>query len=98
MSEASDNEDDTLEENYYSILNVSKVGSGSLRIGSQFDLGVLGSLAPFGRTSRFHRLNKYCIISVFKDASKEEINAAFRQLSRLYHPDRHADPKRKKKV
>jgi len=54
MSEASDNEDDTLEENYYSILNVSK------------------------------------------DASKEEINAAFRQLSRLYHPDRHADPKKEK--
>ena len=53
MSEASDNEDDTLEENYYSILNVSKVGSGSLRIGTQFDLGVLRSLAPFGRTSIF---------------------------------------------
>jgi len=53
---SSENEDDTLEENYYSILNVGK------------------------------------------DATKEEINAAFRQLSRLYHPDRHTDPKRKKKA
>jgi len=58
MSDGSgaESEDDTLEENYYSILNVGK------------------------------------------NATKEEINAAFRQLSRLYHPDRHTDPKRKKKA
>lgn len=42
--------------------------------------------------------NYYAILNVRKDASKEEINAAFRQLSRLYHPDRHTDPKRKKKA
>jgi len=42
--------------------------------------------------------NYYSILNVRKEASKEEINAAFRQLSRLYHPDRHADPKQKKKA
>jgi DnaJ-class molecular chaperone len=42
--------------------------------------------------------NYYSILNVRKEAPKEEINAAFRQLSRLYHPDRHADPKQKKKV
>ena len=31
-------------------------------------------------------------------ATDEEINNAYRRLSRLYHPDKHMDPSRKKEA
>ncbi|KAK7082714.1 DnaJ (Hsp40), subfamily C, member 11 [Halocaridina rubra] len=37
----------------------------------------------------------YTFLNIPRDASSEEINNAYRRLSRLYHPDKHTDPDRK---
>lgn len=38
----------------------------------------------------------YAFLNVPRDASPEEINNAYRRLSRIYHPDKHLDPAAKK--
>ncbi|XP_012943726.1 dnaJ homolog subfamily C member 11 [Aplysia californica] len=40
----------------------------------------------------------YALLNVARDASLEEINNAFRHLSKIYHPDKHVNPDRKKKA
>ncbi|KAK3104741.1 hypothetical protein FSP39_009031 [Pinctada imbricata] len=40
----------------------------------------------------------YTLLNVSRKASKEEITSAFRRLSRIYHPDKHQDPLKKKKA
>lgn len=40
----------------------------------------------------------YSFLNVPKDASREEINNAYRRLSRMYHPDKHLDPALKAKA
>ncbi|RUS83731.1 hypothetical protein EGW08_008482 [Elysia chlorotica] len=40
----------------------------------------------------------YALLNVGKDASIEEINNAFRHLSKIYHPDKHVDPIKKRKA
>ncbi|KAK9686110.1 DnaJ domain [Popillia japonica] len=40
----------------------------------------------------------YTALNVPKNATKEEINNSYRRLSRLYHPDKHVDPKQKEKA
>ncbi|XP_074654663.1 dnaJ homolog subfamily C member 11-like [Tubulanus polymorphus] len=40
----------------------------------------------------------YGCLGIFKEASTEEINNAFRRLSRMYHPDKHIEPDRKQKA
>ncbi|XP_067005010.1 dnaJ homolog subfamily C member 11 isoform X3 [Anabrus simplex] len=37
----------------------------------------------------------YAFLNVSRNATNEEINNAYRRLSRLYHPDKHVDPVRK---
>ncbi|KAL8587316.1 hypothetical protein ACOMHN_045563 [Nucella lapillus] len=38
----------------------------------------------------------YALLNVGKEASTEEINYAFRRLSKIYHPDKHQEPGKKK--
>ncbi|KAK7093992.1 dnaJ homolog subfamily C member 11-like isoform X2 [Littorina saxatilis] len=38
----------------------------------------------------------YALLNVGKEATTEEINYAFRRLSKIYHPDKHLDPSKKK--
>ncbi|BFZ23520.1 hypothetical protein BsWGS_26560 [Bradybaena similaris] len=40
----------------------------------------------------------YALLNVDRKASIEEINNAFRHLSKIYHPDKHVDPNKKKKA
>ncbi|KAJ8970872.1 hypothetical protein NQ314_000997, partial [Rhamnusium bicolor] len=40
----------------------------------------------------------YSFLNVPKEASREEINNAYRRLSRMYHPDKHVDPALKAKA
>ncbi|XP_022905973.1 dnaJ homolog subfamily C member 11 isoform X2 [Onthophagus taurus] len=40
----------------------------------------------------------YTTLNISKDATKEEINNSYRRLSRLYHPDKHVEPKQKEKA
>ncbi|CAH1183672.1 unnamed protein product [Phaedon cochleariae] len=40
----------------------------------------------------------YSFLNIPKEASKEEINNAYRRLSRIYHPDKHMDPSLKAKA
>lgn len=40
----------------------------------------------------------YSFLNIPKEASKEEINNAYRRLSRIYHPDKHLDPTLKSKA
>ncbi|KAH1023748.1 hypothetical protein HUJ05_003353 [Dendroctonus ponderosae] len=40
----------------------------------------------------------YSFLNVPKEASREEINNAYRRLSRMYHPDKHLDPGLKSKA
>ncbi|RZC31973.1 dnaJ -like subfamily C member 11 [Asbolus verrucosus] len=40
----------------------------------------------------------YSFLNVSKDATKEEINGAYRRLSRMYHPDKHVDQELKSKA
>ncbi|XP_966551.1 dnaJ homolog subfamily C member 11 isoform X2 [Tribolium castaneum] len=40
----------------------------------------------------------YSFLNVPKEATKEEINNAYRRLSRMYHPDKHVDPELKTKA
>ncbi|PSN53871.1 hypothetical protein C0J52_02423 [Blattella germanica] len=40
----------------------------------------------------------YTFLNISRDASNEEINNAYRRLSRLYHPDKHVDPLQKKEA
>ncbi|XP_059141903.1 dnaJ homolog subfamily C member 11-like [Physella acuta] len=40
----------------------------------------------------------YALLNVDKKASVDEINNAFRHLSKIYHPDKHVDPVKKKKA
>ena len=40
----------------------------------------------------------YNFLNLPRNASDEEINAAYKKLSRLYHPDKHLDPDNKKKA
>ncbi|KAH9504378.1 DnaJ (Hsp40), sub C, member 11 [Bulinus truncatus] len=40
----------------------------------------------------------YALLNVDRKASIEEINNAFRHLSKIYHPDKHVDPVKKKKA
>ncbi|XP_065219886.1 dnaJ homolog subfamily C member 11 [Planococcus citri] len=42
--------------------------------------------------------NYYACLNISKDASQDEINAAYRRLSRMYHPDKHVDADLKKKA
>ncbi|XP_042863915.1 dnaJ homolog subfamily C member 11-like isoform X2 [Penaeus japonicus] len=37
----------------------------------------------------------YTFLNISRTATEEEINNAYRRLSRLYHPDKHTDPSRK---
>ncbi|XP_037564428.2 dnaJ homolog subfamily C member 11-like [Dermacentor silvarum] len=38
----------------------------------------------------------YTFLNIGKDATTEEITNAYRRLSKIYHPDKHADPLRKR--
>lgn len=40
----------------------------------------------------------YTFLNIRKEASNDEINNAYRRLSRLYHPDKHSDPILKKQA
>lgn len=40
----------------------------------------------------------YTFLNIPRNASSEEINNAYRRLSRLYHPDKHTDPDRKREA
>lgn len=40
----------------------------------------------------------YTFLNVAKDASKDDINTAYRRLSRLYHPDKHVEINNKQKA
>lgn len=40
----------------------------------------------------------YAFLNVSREATKEEINNAYRSLSRVYHPDKHLDPENKEKA
>ncbi len=40
----------------------------------------------------------YHFLNVPRDADDAEIAAAFKRLARLYHPDKHLDPEKKKKA
>ncbi|XP_025829928.1 dnaJ homolog subfamily C member 11 [Agrilus planipennis] len=40
----------------------------------------------------------YAFLNISKEATKEEINNAYRRLSRIYHPDKHLDPEKKQKA
>ncbi|XP_050501435.1 dnaJ homolog subfamily C member 11 isoform X1 [Diabrotica virgifera virgifera] len=40
----------------------------------------------------------YSFLNIPREASKEEINNAYRRLSRIYHPDKHVDPELKEKA
>jgi DnaJ family protein C protein 11 len=40
----------------------------------------------------------YSFLNVPKEATREEINNAYRRLSRMYHPDKHVDPELKTKA
>ncbi|KAF5290925.1 hypothetical protein FQA39_LY14531 [Lamprigera yunnana] len=42
--------------------------------------------------------NYYAFLNVSKEATKEEISNAYRNLSRVYHPDKHLDPENKAKA
>ncbi|XP_061392034.1 dnaJ homolog subfamily C member 11 [Musca vetustissima] len=42
--------------------------------------------------------NYYSYLNVPKEASAEQINNAYRKLSRLYHPDKHTEPENKQKA
>ncbi|KAK0063800.1 dnaJ subfamily C member 11 [Biomphalaria pfeifferi] len=44
------------------------------------------------------RSDYYALLNVDKKATIEEINNAFRHLSKIYHPDKHVDPIKKKKA
>lgn len=38
------------------------------------------------------------IVLIFKQATNQEINKAFRQMSKIFHPDKHLDPAKKKQA
>lgn len=38
----------------------------------------------------------YAVLNLPRSASLEDINGAFRRLSKIFHPDKHVDPKKKK--
>ncbi|KAJ8871014.1 hypothetical protein PR048_027317 [Dryococelus australis] len=40
----------------------------------------------------------YAFLNIPRDASNEDINNAYRRLSRVYHPDKHVDPELKKEA
>ncbi|XP_049843446.1 dnaJ homolog subfamily C member 11 [Schistocerca gregaria] len=40
----------------------------------------------------------YSFLNIPRDATNEQINNAYRHLSRMYHPDKHVDPERKKEA
>lgn len=40
----------------------------------------------------------YSLLNIPKEATKDEINVAYRRLSRMYHPDKHLDPALKAKA
>ncbi|XP_044751000.1 dnaJ homolog subfamily C member 11 [Coccinella septempunctata] len=40
----------------------------------------------------------YAFLNIPREATKEEINNAYRRLSRIYHPDKHLDPNLKSKA
>lgn len=40
----------------------------------------------------------YTFLNISKEASRDEINAAYRRLSKLYHPDKHLEPEQKEKA
>ncbi|XP_075212774.1 dnaJ homolog subfamily C member 11 [Lycorma delicatula] len=40
----------------------------------------------------------YTFLNVSREATRDEINNAYRRLSRLYHPDKHTDPTHKKEA
>ncbi|XP_004526411.1 dnaJ homolog subfamily C member 11 [Ceratitis capitata] len=42
--------------------------------------------------------NFYTFLNLPRDATGEQINAAYRKLSRIYHPDKHVDPESKEKA
>ncbi|XP_055837897.1 dnaJ homolog subfamily C member 11 [Episyrphus balteatus] len=42
--------------------------------------------------------NYYAFLNLPKNATSEQINAAYRKLSRIYHPDKHVDPNSKHKA
>lgn len=42
-----------------------------------------------------HDVELYARLNLAHDCSTEEISSAFRRLSRIFHPDKHADPTRR---
>jgi len=42
--------------------------------------------------------NYYVFLNIPQNASQEDVNSAYRRLSRLYHPDKHVDPDRKQEA
>lgn len=42
--------------------------------------------------------NYYTFLNLPKDASTDQINASYRKLSRIYHPDKHTEPGKKQKA
>ncbi|KAH3755204.1 hypothetical protein DPMN_189894 [Dreissena polymorpha] len=40
----------------------------------------------------------YALLNISKEATKDEITQSYKQLSRIYHPDKHQDPVKKKKA
>ncbi|GAB6019049.1 hypothetical protein CHUAL_000676 [Chamberlinius hualienensis] len=51
-----------------------------------------------GELNEIHEVDEdyYAFLNVSKQATNDEINNAYRRLSRLYHPDKHSDPNEKK--
>lgn len=71
----------TLEEDYYTFLNISRdVSTANAILISNCDL-----------------LNYLIAFDLFMlQATQDEINAAYRRSSRLFHPDKHTDQEKKK--
>ncbi|XP_037088730.1 dnaJ homolog subfamily C member 11-like [Pollicipes pollicipes] len=42
--------------------------------------------------------NYYAFLNIPRDASQDDVSGAYRRLSRLYHPDKHSDPDKKKEA
>ncbi|XP_041377966.1 dnaJ homolog subfamily C member 11-like [Gigantopelta aegis] len=54
--------------------------------------------APFADEEDLFQSDFYSLLNVSKDASTDEINYAFRRLSKMYHPDKHMDQLKKKQA
>lgn len=70
-----------VDDDYYAFLNLPR------DVSSAFNLLLARFFTFHNSTPRFHAISQ---------ATLEQINAAYKTLSRVYHPDKHTDPAKKK--